>query len=53
MSKSEGYLKGQRDCRKGEPHKNGSDAYNRGYSDQYQREVLEEKRNEFCKRDMA
>lgn len=31
----EDFLRGARDCLNGRPHRDGSDAYNRGYSSQY------------------
>ena len=29
------FLRGQRDCMEGKPHKDGSEDYNRGYAAQY------------------
>lgn len=30
------FMKGQQDCAKGVPHKEGSEAYNRGYAAEYE-----------------
>ena len=32
------FLRGQKDCKAGKPHKSGSDDYNRGYATQYELE---------------
>ncbi len=39
------FLQGQRDCDNGIPHKDGSDAYNRGYNAQYESEQIKTERN--------
>ena len=36
------FIKGQRDCKEGVPHKDGTDSYNAGYSFQYELEQLVE-----------
>lgn len=34
------FMRGASDCRNGEPHKAGSDAYNRGFATQYEHEQI-------------
>lgn len=41
------FVHGQRDCKNGVPHKDGTESYNAGYSAQYQ---LEQINGEMCGR---
>lgn len=46
MSFEDDFLRGQRDCRDGKPHRDQGDAYNRGYAAQYELEQIKNWRNQ-------
>ena len=46
MDFCDGFIRGYNDCSEGVPHKNGTDAYNRGYNTQYESQVIAEKHSQ-------